>query len=573
MKPISKRSRVRIKNQIGEYHMNKAGKAGMAVLAVAAAAAVAVTVQEAEQMKQETQTEMAGPEKTAGNNAAVVSGSADSSTGGSSVTAADYTAVVSPEHISKINGGRFEGWGTSLCWWANRIGYSDTLSKQAAADFFGKDGLQLNIVRYNIGGGDDPSHDHITRTDSEMPGYAVNASYDEKSGNCTWDYDWTQDANQRNVLNQALAAYGDDLIVEAFSNSPPYFMTKSGCSSGAVISRQNNLKDDCYDDFARYLADVSAHFKKEWGITFQSIDPMNEPNTDYWKAMSEKQEGCHFDPGDSQSEMLVDMRSALDKEGLTGTILCGTDETDIDKQIVSYNVLTDEAKAALGRIDTHSYIGSKRTQLSALAQKEGKNLWMSEVDGGDTAGVGAVQMGAGLWLAQRITTDMNQMTPSAWILWQAIDSHISKDGYQGKKDSGMVDVNSGYWGLAVADHDKQEVILTMKYYAFGQFTRFIRPGYEIISVDDQTLAAYDPEGHQLVIVTTNADVNDKTADFDLSGFKTVGADAGVTRTSGSAEDGEKWAVLDPVAVQNQSLQVTLKGNSVTTFVIPETMLQ
>ena len=76
--------------------MNKAGKAGMAVLAVAAAVAVAVTVQEAEQMKQETQTEMAGPEKTAGNNAAVVSGSADSSTGGSSVTAADYTAVVSP---------------------------------------------------------------------------------------------------------------------------------------------------------------------------------------------------------------------------------------------------------------------------------------------------------------------------------------------------------------------------------------------------------------------------------------------------------------------------------------------
>ena len=78
--------------------------------------------------------------------------------------------VISPLDRYDINDGIFEGWGTSLCWWANRLGYSDTLAQKAADVFFGDDGLRLNIARFNIGGGDDPTHTHITRTDSTMPG-------------------------------------------------------------------------------------------------------------------------------------------------------------------------------------------------------------------------------------------------------------------------------------------------------------------------------------------------------------------------------------------------------------------
>ena len=87
-----------------------------------------------------------------------------------------------------LNDGEFEGWGTSLCWWANRICYSDSLSSKAAELFYGDSGLRMNIARYNIGGGDDPSHDHITRTDSNMPGYTV-----YNNGKAT--YDWSKDAN------------------------------------------------------------------------------------------------------------------------------------------------------------------------------------------------------------------------------------------------------------------------------------------------------------------------------------------------------------------------------------------
>lgn len=39
-----------------------------------------------------------------------------------------------------------------------------------------------------------------------------------------------------------------DIINEVFSNSPPYYMTKSGTSTGGW-NAENNLKEECYDDF------------------------------------------------------------------------------------------------------------------------------------------------------------------------------------------------------------------------------------------------------------------------------------------------------------------------------------
>ena len=62
------------------------------------------------------------------------------------------------KNVSPINEGVFEGWGTSLCWWGNRLGGNEKLSNEAVDLFFTMDkGIGLNIIRYNIGGGDDPS--------------------------------------------------------------------------------------------------------------------------------------------------------------------------------------------------------------------------------------------------------------------------------------------------------------------------------------------------------------------------------------------------------------------------------
>ena len=479
--------------------------------------------------------------------------------------------VIDPENISKINGGVFEGWGTSLCWWANRLGYSHTLAKQAARAFCDPDrGLGLNILRYNIGGGDDPEHSHITRTDSMVPGYWKNPAYSGFAGEYTWEYDWSQDKNQRNVLEKCVQAYGDGLIVEAFSNSPPYFMTESGCSSGAVKPAQDNLRQDAYDAFARYLAEVAEHFATEWGIRFQSISPMNEPNTSYWGAYSPKQEGCHFSAGASQSRILTALREALDKKGLGDILISGTDETSVDAQIMSLGKLTEEAMAVIDRVDTHTYDAAFRTKLRRLAIDLGKNLWMSEVDGGNTLGRNAGEMGAGLWLSQKITDDLNGLTPSAWILWQAIDSHISKTGYLGRTDTGMLNLDGGYWGTAVADHDRETLVFTMKYYALGQFTRYIRPGSHLIEMKGPAVAALGADGKSLTVVVTNQEGTEQKCAMDLSAFGGLfpdGARVRVIRTSGTAQDGEHWKELDSLSVSERAINAVLSPFSVTTFVV------
>lgn len=478
------------------------------------------------------------------------------STENTPVSEADSVVSISPYNAYRINNGVFEGWGTSLCWWANRIGYSDSLSEKAAEAFFGDNGLRMNIARFNIGGGDDPTHDHITRTDSNMPGYTV-------YNNGTVTYDWNADANQRNVLFKSIAACKEDLIVEMFSNSPPYYMTQSGCSTGNKDAGKNNLKDDCYDDFANYLAEVCRHYEDVWGVDVQSVEPMNEPYTNFWGAYSYKQEGCHFDIGASESKILLETQRAMAERGMSDVILCGTDETSIDTQIDAYKALSSDAKNAISRIDTHTYGGSKRNELQSLALSAGKNLWMSEVDGNGTSGVDAGQMAPALWLSQRIIGDCNGLGCSAWIVWQAIDKHICEAGYNGKKDSGMPDINTGFWGLAVADHDKDDIILTKKYYAFGQFSRFIRPGFTMLNSSDSTLVGYDSENDQLVIVAVNTQGKESKMNFDLSAFKNNNASVKTVRTSLT----ENWAELPSFDFSGSVLDVSLAANSVTTFII------
>lgn len=475
------------------------------------------------------------------------------------VNAASVVSL-SPNNRYDINNGIFEGWGTSLCWWANRVGYSDVLAEKSAELFFGDSGLRMNIARFNIGGGDDPSHDHITRTDSNMPGYS-------KFENGQVVYDWNADYNQRNVLMKSIAATGGNLIVEMFSNSPPFYMTESGCTSGNRDAGKNNLKNEWYGGFADYMAEVCAHYQNEWGVEIQSVEPFNEPYTNFWGAYSPKQEGCHFDIGECESRMITEMNRAMNEKNMGDTMIAASDETSIDTQIDAFKALSNEAKNVVQRIDTHTYGGSKRTELKNLALQNGKNLWMSEVDGGATSGQNAGEMGAALWLSNRIKDDCNGLNCSAWILWQAIDKHISKDGYNGKKDSGMPDITGGFWGLAVADHDKQDIILTKKYYAFGQYSRYIRPGYTMLKTSDSTVAAYDKEGNRLVIVATNDGSSPKTLNFDLSEFSETGDSVQVIRTSGSMANGESWKELDDIPTDENGFTAELKAQSITTYIV------
>ncbi len=442
------------------------------------------------------------------------------------------------ENLWNTNGGVFQGWGSSLCWWANRIGYSKELVRQAADLFYGEDGLALNIMRYNIGGGDDPGHCHITRTDSAMPGWT---KWDPGTKQFRWAPE--QDIRQLNVLRECYAAAekhaGEYCYVEAFSNSAPYYMTKSGCSSGGVDPEENNLKEECYPAFADYLARVCRWLREKEQIRIRSIAAMNEPDTAYWSCYSPKQEGCHFDPGSAQSEILLETKRAFRRYGMEDVEITASDETGTDRQLRSCRMYSSAAWDVIDRISTHTYEIEQRRELGEYIAEKQINFWMSEADGSFTTDDAAGEMSAALGLAQKIIDDMNELRPSAWVLWQLIDSHISKDGFNGNQDRGMPELTGGYWGTAVADHDRSTIIRTKKYFAFGQFTRYLRPGSRLLFCGSHALASWDPERKQISLVVVNSEPEEQEVDVELSDFGTLEQEVVRIITCGS-KDGENW---------------------------------
>ena len=484
-------------------------------------------------------------------------GTGNAAGAGTGGTPLDLGPALTPDTVVGVDPGTTyqttQGWGTSLCWFGNIIGGWSDDNKQAVADllFDREQGLGLNIIRYNIGGGDAPGHNHMGYG-KEMEGFKPSESD---------PYDWTADANQRSLLDAAIARIPtSDLMLEAFSNSPPYWMTASGCASGN--GGANNLKSDYYDDFADYLAEVVLHFRDEWGISFRTVEPLNEPGIS-WNANG-GQEGCHFDQP-QQAELLRQLRTTLDAKGLDEVLIAAPDETNIDQTLGSYESYDAATKAVVDQINTHIYSGSARSQLWAAAQRDGKFLWSSEVDGSGAPAPFDVfthdheDITPGLDIADRITRDLREMHADGWVFWQAVES-----------EQAQTSLNKN-WGMLHGDFENgtEQWWITKKYQVMKQYTRAIRPGYTMIDVNQPDAVAFvGMEDHTLVIVQRNATTTDSVYGYDLSQFSSLGPGASVRRTSAT----EDYTELEVRPIVDGVLAVPVAPRSVTTFVVPGVVL-
>ena len=313
---------------------------------------------------------------------------------GGSARADDYTAAVDP-------GRRFqtlEGWGVSLCWSGKVIGAFPEVVREQYADllFSPTKGLGFNIARYNIGGGENPVLPFM-HSRERMEGYEP----------APGQWNWNADAGQRWLL-QAAKARGAN-IFEAFSNSPPWWMTVSGSVTGGKDPNANNLAPQHEADFANYLVEVVDHFRSAWGINFRTLEPLNEPNTHWWH-YGGTQEGCRFDPR-AQARIFQATSRALGSK-LLDTKLSASDENSIDTAVSTFQSFDPGTRGLIWQLNTHSYGGSRRAEFARLAESPRKSLWMSEDGDGDPSG---------MTLSGKILADLNGLHPLAWIYWQALD--------------------------------------------------------------------------------------------------------------------------------------------------------
>src|SRR5262249_10684408 len=146
---------------------------------------------------------------------------------------AGYRAIIDPS----IQYQTLQGWGTSLAWWGNVVG---GFPEPARSDYIQKvfdpvQGLGLNVVRYNIGGGENPAY-HLWSPGAAGPG----------CGRLRGGWDGPGEANRGGVPNPA-RGWGVTPL-KAFPIPPPYWMTNSGSVTGAP-NGGDNLNPAYYDAF------------------------------------------------------------------------------------------------------------------------------------------------------------------------------------------------------------------------------------------------------------------------------------------------------------------------------------
>lgn len=439
----------------------------------------------------------------------------------------------------------FRGWGMSLAWEANDLygggrqpaQIKDPKMQDQYMDLlFGDPARRLTlgftVARYNIGGGDDPTHTHM-RPDAQMEGYqsAPGAAFD-----------WSRDAPQRRMLQEGKKRGAN--IFEAASYSPPYWMTVSGCSSGSSIEHQDNLRPEMRESFVNYLATVVEHFRDEEGIAFESLEPFNEPDGAWWKAGG-RQEGYTV-PVEAQNAVLSVLAERLKRDRVE-TFVAGVDTNNISTAVGTATQLNASSLSALGRLNTHDYHHSvgdlaKLKEYKKLGQKLQKPIWMSELGCCQANQSDKTEMWGALFMADSIRMDLRDMGAESWVLWQPD------------------------WNVIAFDPKGREPQLEKQYYVLAQYTRFIRPGFQIISAGGayNTLAAYSHSSKRLVLVSTNWD-RAALDDLDLSGFSRLPASVTMYRTSAD----------ETVNLQENVVAVSASGHivdqlpvrSITTYVI------
>ena len=470
----------------------------------------------------------------------------------------------------------FDGWGASLAWMAEATGgYPDAVRNKLADLVFGPDGLNLNIARFNVGGGNAPDVPSYLRAGAAVPGWWKAPAGTTRNDKDWWtpgnaaEFDPKADPNQRwwvDKIKNRVTKW------EAFSNSPPYFQTVSGYVSGGFNATDEQLRSDKIGDFTAYMTQVVRTLEKAHGIKFASVNPLNEPNTNYWKTTlgadgnptGGRQEGAHIGPS-VQSQLIPAMASALKSAG-SRAIVSAPDETNPDIFAADWAGWSADARAAAGRLNVHTYGTGNRPVPRDLAKGADKPLWMSEVGGSWLDRQDFTDMDPGLGMAKQITDDLRLLEPSAWVSWQPIEDYNNmKPG--GESAAGM------NWGEIQVPFDcpKNATLQTCqiktntKFNTMRNFTHYIKPGDRLIGVND-TASTVAMRGEDLAtVVHTNAGTDDQDVTLDLSGFRNVRPGASVTPVvtdvTGALKRGK------PVKVTSSHATLRVPARSVTSFLV------
>lgn len=396
--------------------------------------------------------------------------------------------------------------GASGAWWAQYVGgwdqknnYSEVTPRDDIATLlFDKEkGIGLSCYRYNIGAG------------SRGTGGQYNAWRDSECfESAPGVYDWSKDANAVWFMKKAAELGGKDMNIIMFCNSPLQRLTINGLAQSSKNTK-TNIDPKNYEQWKKYVFDVAAHFKAE-GVPVVEISPINEPQ---WEWLPGNQEGMHLD-NENMVKILESFVVGIEgRKDLQGVRISGpesgdwnTDTRGMIEAMMKSSVLRNYFTA----IDCHSYWSDGKMKegfMKWLKQhypdlKVSMSEWCEMVNGSDYT------MDSAFNMADEILEDLNIMDAESWQYWVA----VSPGGYR----DGLLHVSEG----------KQAYRATKRLWGYGNFTKFIRPGYvrveaelnytDIYNMGNVAFTGTNDEGQQELILVLKNEEDAKTFRMKLA---------------------------------------------------------
>lgn len=403
---------------------------------------------------------------------------------------ADLTITVDENEKGRV----LDGFGASACWWSQIAGKSEK-GEEIIKHLYSKDGLGLNIYRYNIGAGSaDNPNTKITDPWRKTESFYI---YNETTGE--YEYDFTRDANAQKMLDLALS-YGCVDTVVLFANSPHYSLTLNGRAYGNENWWVSNLPKENYEAYAEYFCTIAEYFIKK-GVPVKYISPINEPNWSWGQAsVNQSQEGCFYNSEDIYGVYRAFVKEI--KERNLDVKLSGPESGEIGHRLYEwfeYLYNDAEIRPCLGNLSYHSYWSDEQ-----LHNKIGLGDWINEmvpdiaVEMSEwchlpcTSPIDSID--GALLQARTMANDLNYSNINSWTAWVGVNGiGIGDDGKEYSD------------GLLAGNADLSEYQIAMRYYAVAHFSKFIPVGSVKIgsekNINDVTIIKENRDGEEVTTVT------------------------------------------------------------------------
>ncbi len=337
------------------------------------------------------------------------------------------------------------------------------------------------------------------------------------------------------------AAVAQGASVELAMQSPPSSMKYSGNYGDGTAGASGSCLSASYSTYAAYIVGVVQNLQSN-GVPVAALDVQNEPNEVGGNTTPPNGFGSCIWTGATLDAFVKVLGPALSSAGLSPKVMLGSAFSYANSENYFGPCVSDPScDQYVSIVSGHGY-GYPDTPV--LYTASGKHFWLSETGDGSTPF--DPNMDSAVTMAQNIAAFLSIAQVSTYEWWELAYPNTGNCA-----NCSLVDQNFN---------------TTKRYYAFGNFSLFVRPGWVEIGATYQPqsgvqVTAFENESTgAFAIVVVNGNGGSVSQQFTLTGLSASSVTPYVT------DPNNNLAPQTAITITSNAFTATLTATSVTTFV-------